>query len=64
MKTFQVTVTETLQITVPIEAATRAEAERQAERRWVDSEYILDAGNFTGVTFKAQIPQRERDDAR
>jgi hypothetical protein len=61
MKTFNVTITETLQLTVPIEAATRAEAERQAESRWRDSEYILDADHFKGVTFKVEPPQRERD---
>ncbi|OGO91736.1 MAG: hypothetical protein A2Y17_13320 [Clostridiales bacterium GWF2_38_85] len=60
MKTFNVTITETLQLEIPVEANSRTEAEHQAERRWRDSEFILDADHFKGVTFKADMPQRGR----
>ena len=43
MKTYEVTITETLQKTVEVEAKNREEAERLVEKRWNDSEYILDA---------------------
>lgn len=46
MKTYEVTITETLQKTVAVEANSREEAERQVEQRWNDSEYILDADSF------------------
>ena len=59
MKTYEVTITETLQKTVEVEAASRAEAQELVERKWNDSEYILDAGNFTGADFKAK--RRGRD---
>ena len=43
MKAYDVTVTETLQMTVPIEAESLAEAEQIAEDNWNRSQYILDA---------------------
>ena len=54
MKSYKVTITETLQLTVEIEAASREEAERQAEANWKNSDYILDAEHFKGVEFKAK----------
>lgn len=51
MKTYEVTITETLQKTVEVEANSREEAERLVEQRWNDSEYILDADSFVGVDF-------------
>lgn len=48
MKTYEVTITETLQKTVEVEANSREEAERQVEENWNDSEYILDADSFVG----------------
>ena len=54
MKSYKVTITETLQLTVEIEAASREEAERQAEANWKKSDYILDAEHFKGVEFKAK----------
>jgi hypothetical protein len=61
MKSYKVIVTEILQIEVEIEAPNRYEAERIAERNWKDSEYVLDAGHFKGVSFKAESPQRGKD---
>lgn len=46
MKTYDVTITETLQMTVPIRAGSREEAEEIAEKGWKESEYVLDASHF------------------
>ena len=59
MKIYDVTITETLQMTVPIEAENYAEAERIAEGNWNNSQYILDADHFVGANFKAR--ERTRD---
>ena len=59
MKTYKVTITERLEMTVEVEATSRYEAERLVEKQWNDTEYILDADHFKGVTFKAEPPQRE-----
>lgn len=61
MKTYEVTITETLQKTVTVEANSREEAERQVEQKWNDSEYILDADSFVGVDFSARTNERSRD---
>lgn len=61
MKTYQVTITETLQKTVEIEANSREEAERLIEQKWNDSEYILDTDSFVGVDFSARTNERTRD---
>ena len=55
MKTYDVTVTETLQMTVPIEAESLAEADN-----WNRSQYILDADHFVGADFKAKECVREK----
>ena len=60
MKTYKVTITETLQMEIEVEAPSRDAAERLVEKRWKDSEYILDADHFKGVTFTAAPPIRER----
>ena len=61
MKTYEVTITETLQMTVEVEAASREQAEELVEQRWNDSEYILDAEAFKGVDFSARAKERRRD---
>ena len=60
MKTYDVTITETLQMTVPIEAESLAEAEQMAEENWNRSQYILDADHFVGADFKARECVREK----
>lgn len=61
MKTYKVTITETLKMTVEIQANSQEEAEITAQTNWENSEYILDADNFMGVTFKAKrIQEIER----
>lgn len=61
MKTYEVTITETLQKTVEVEANSREEAERQVEQKWNGSEYIIDADSFVGVDFSARTNGRSRD---
>lgn len=64
MRTYTVTITETLQMSVEVEAPSRYEAEKIVERNWKDQEYILDADHFKGVTFTAKSPIREQDRGR
>lgn len=52
MKEYDVTITETLEKTVTVEAASKAEAEEMVRQQYYNSEYILDSDNFTGVDFK------------
>ena len=60
MKAYDVTITETLQMTVPIEAESLAEAEQIAEDNWNRSQYILDADHFVGAYFKARECVRDK----
>lgn len=54
MKEFDISIKETLEKTVTVEAATREEAEEAVKQAYYNSEYILDAENFTGVDFAIQ----------
>lgn len=54
MKEFDISITETLEKTVTVEAATRQEAEEKVKQSYYNSEYILDSENFTGVQFDTQ----------
>ena len=51
--TYEVKITETLEMTVSVEAASPAEAEEKVEQQWNDADFVLGAEEFTGVTFKA-----------
>lgn len=51
---YKVTITETLQQTVEIEADSRAEAEEKAEDLWNQEEYALDSDDFQRVSFEAE----------
>lgn len=61
MKTYEVTITETLQKTVTVEADSREETERQVEENWNNSKYILDADSFVGVDFAVKTNERSRE---
>lgn len=61
MKTYDVTITETLKMTVPIKADSLAEAEQKAEDNWNASQYILDADHFVGVGFHAEERVRKKE---
>ena len=50
-KQYKVLITETLQKTVLVEAASEQEAHRRASDAWKNAEYILDAETFQGVEF-------------
>lgn len=51
MAEYKVLVTETLQKTVMVEAASEKEASHRAEDAWKNTEYILDVNDFQGVEF-------------
>lgn len=53
MKEFEVTITETLQKTVSIEAETKEEAKQLVEDMWKDGDIILDADDFADVEYAA-----------
>jgi hypothetical protein len=57
---FSVTITETLKMTVTVEAKDRHEAEQIVSDNWRNSEYILDADHFIGVEFEAAPVTPER----
>ena len=50
---YQVTVTETLETTIAVEADSPETAERIAEEQWLNADFVLGAEEFTGVTFEA-----------
>ena len=58
---FKVTITETLQKTVDVEARDQHEAEQIISDNWKKSQYVLDADDFIGVEFKA-APMDEPED--
>ena len=59
LKEYDVTITETLQKTVKVEAAGEFEAEQAVREGWRNSEYILDADNFIDVEYKAVTDNQE-----
>ncbi len=54
MKEYDVTVTETLRMTVTVEADSPEDAEQKVNDKWHNGDYILDADNFVGVTFETE----------
>ena len=52
-KEYNVTITETLQMTIAVEAENLAEAEEIAEENWSNGDYILGAEQFVGASFTA-----------
>lgn len=65
MKEYDIKITETLEKTVTVEAASREEAEEKVRQAYYDSEYILDSENFTGVDFgteaEREIVQEQKE---
>lgn len=53
MKEFDVTITETLKLTVSVEASSREEAEQMVNDQWRAGDHILDADNFVEVDFES-----------
>ena len=61
MKEYDVTITETLEMTVTVEAESREEDRRMVEERWKNGEYIRDAESFKDVEFYPRGRSRDRD---
>ena len=61
MKEYDVTITETLEMTVTVEAESREEARQKVADNWKNGEYILDAENFKDVEFYPRGRSRDRD---
>ena len=57
MQKFEVVITEVLQKTVTVSAASKEEAERIAETGWKNADYLLDADNFKEVLFSMRRDQ-------
>jgi len=55
MKEYNVKIREVLEMTVTVEAKNPMQAREIAERNWKNSEYILDAAHFIGVTFTSPM---------
>jgi hypothetical protein len=60
MKEYQVQIKEVLAMTVMVEAENAAQAREIVEKRYRESDYILDASHFQDVTFTAAFPRKER----
>ena len=53
MKEFDVTITETLKLTVSVEASSKEEAEQMVNDQWRAGDHVLDANNFVDVEFES-----------
>jgi len=60
MREYDVTITETLEMTVTVEAESREEAQQIASDNWKSGDYILDADHFKDVAFRAKGQSRDR----
>ena len=54
MREYEVTITETLEMTVAVEAESREEAQQIASDNWKNGDYNLDADHFKDVTFRTK----------
>ena len=53
MKEFEVTITETLEKTVVVEADSKDDALQMVEDMWKDADIVLDSDNFVGVEYQS-----------
>ena len=60
MNEYDITIRETLEMTVTVEAESREEARQIVADRWENSEYILDADSFKDVEFYPRGRSRDR----
>ncbi len=60
-KEYDVTITETLKMTVTVEAENLTEAEEIAEEKWSNGDYILGAEQFAGASFTADDKTRTKE---
>jgi len=61
MKTYSVTITETLQKTVEIRASSSEQAEEMVNEQWYKGVHILDSDNFKTVSFEAKALQKNKN---
>lgn len=64
MREYEITIRETLEKTVTVEAESRDDAIYLAERLWKDGYYILGSEEFVGVDFEEKKTERSRDEGR
>ena len=57
MKTYNVTITENLQMDVAVEAVDAAQARKIVERQWRNGDHILDTEHLKSATFTVQREQ-------
>ncbi len=57
MKEFEVTITETLEKKITVEALSKGEAEQAVRDMWNDADIILDADDFIDVSFNTDDGQ-------
>ena len=60
MKTYKVSIIETLQMEIEVEAASAADARSLVEREWKDEKHVLDASHFKQVNFVSRSAERSR----
>ena len=60
MNEYDITIRETLEMTVTVEAESREEARQIVADLWKNSEYILDADSFKDVEFYPRGRSRDR----
>ena len=60
MNEYDITIRETLEMTVTVEAESREEARQIVADCWKNSEYILDADSFKDVEFYPRGRSRDR----
>ena len=60
MNEYDITIRETLEMTVTVEAESREEARQIVADRWKNSEYILDADSFKDVEFYPRGRSRDQ----
>lgn len=60
MKEFEVTITETLQKSITVEAATREEAQAMVEEMWDKGDVVLDADHFSSIPKELQKKYEEK----
>lgn len=54
MRTYKITITETMSRTVKVRAKSLKDAEYKVENNYYSEKYVLDADDFVGVTFKPE----------
>ena len=59
MNDYNVKIRETLERTITVKADSMAHAKHLVEKGYKNSEYVLDAEDYKGVSFHAQYPKNK-----